>query len=111
MGTTTTEMKMFPAAKSQGELEGNLIETREEKPSQHHNETRPVAQGPQEEQISLAHTWVALLLLRISNTKQLKEGKFSCSCGSEEGTREEAVWSVVSTSKPRKRNARACSSI
>ena len=30
MGTTTTEMKMFPAAKSQGELEGNLIETREE---------------------------------------------------------------------------------
>lgn len=36
-GTTTTEMKMFPAAKSQGELEGNLIETGEEKPSQHHN--------------------------------------------------------------------------
>lgn len=37
MGTTTTEMKVFPAAKNQGKLEGNLIETREEKPSQRHN--------------------------------------------------------------------------
>lgn len=31
MGTTATEMKMFSAARSQGELEGNLTETLEEK--------------------------------------------------------------------------------
>lgn len=60
MGTTTTEMKMFLAAKSQGELEGNLIETRKEKPTKQKTSS-PRTTGRAD---SLAHTWVTLLMLR-----------------------------------------------
>ena len=44
---------------------------------------------------------------QISDTKPLKEGKFYCNHGSEEGTGEEAAWAVVPRSKPRKGNTPA----